>query len=108
MGARWLNRAAGWPAICLVCVVPAALPARPASAQTAPPATPAATPASTPPAGTAAPAAPAKAAAASETGFSFLWSRALRMDFSVTERSEEFQGQKTPDEIGTAALTFNW
>ncbi|MGH7094097.1 MAG: lipid A deacylase LpxR family protein [Stellaceae bacterium] len=43
-----------------------------------------------------------------EAGFSFIWTKSLRMDFSVTERSEEFRGQKTPDAIGTAALTFNW
>ncbi|HVC51340.1 MAG TPA: lipid A deacylase LpxR family protein [Stellaceae bacterium] len=43
-----------------------------------------------------------------ESGFTYLYSKSLRFDFSVAIRSEEFVGQKTPDEIGTAALTFNW
>ena len=43
-----------------------------------------------------------------QAGFSVLWSKSLRVDFSVAERSEEFQGQRSPDTIGTAALTFNW
>jgi hypothetical protein len=42
-----------------------------------------------------------------EGGFALFWSRRLRVDFSVTQRTEEFIGQKTPDEIGTAALSFS-
>lgn len=43
-----------------------------------------------------------------QAGFSMFWSSAIRADFSVVERTEEFIGQKTPDEIGTAALSFSW
>lgn len=43
-----------------------------------------------------------------EVGFSYFWSTKLRLDFSVVERSEEFVGQRTPDEVGTAALAFSW
>jgi lipid A 3-O-deacylase len=41
-----------------------------------------------------------------ETGFALFWSRRVRADFSVTQRSEEFEGQRTPDVIGTASLSF--
>ncbi|HEY1797018.1 MAG TPA: lipid A deacylase LpxR family protein [Stellaceae bacterium] len=43
-----------------------------------------------------------------EAGFSILWNASLRTDFMVMTRSEEFRGQKTPDEVGTASLSFNW
>jgi lipid A 3-O-deacylase len=43
-----------------------------------------------------------------QAGFSVFWSSALRVDFSVVRRTEEFVGQRTPDEIGTAALAFSW
>jgi hypothetical protein len=32
----------------------------------------------------------------------------FRVDFSVVRRTEEFVGQRTPDEIGTASLAFSW
>jgi lipid A 3-O-deacylase len=43
-----------------------------------------------------------------QAGFSVFWSSAFRMDFSVVRRTQEFVGQRTPDEIGTAALSFSW
>jgi len=43
-----------------------------------------------------------------EAGFSILWNASWRTDFMVAERSKEFVGQKTPDTIGTASLSFNW
>ena len=43
-----------------------------------------------------------------QAGFSIFTSNALRVDFSVARRTEEFQGQATPDVIGTAALSFSW
>ena len=43
-----------------------------------------------------------------QAGFSLFWSSAFRVDFSVVRRTEEFAGQHTPDEIGTAALAFSW
>src|SRR5437667_8583147 len=43
-----------------------------------------------------------------QAGFSVLWSKSLRLDISVALRSEEFHGQRTPDDICTAALTFTW
>lgn len=43
-----------------------------------------------------------------QSGFSMFWSSSIRLDLSVVERTEEFIGQKTPDEIGTAALSFSW
>jgi len=43
-----------------------------------------------------------------EAGISLYWSSRLRLGFSVVTRSEEFVGQRTPDEIGTAALAFSW
>jgi lipid A 3-O-deacylase len=42
-----------------------------------------------------------------EAGFAFFWSRRVRADFSVTQRTEEFVGQRTPDVVGTAALSFS-
>ena len=41
-----------------------------------------------------------------DSGFVFLWSSRVRIDFSVVRRTEEFYGQRTPDVIGTAALNF--
>ena len=43
-----------------------------------------------------------------QAGFSVLWSKSLRLDISVALRTEEFHGQRTPDDICTAALTFSW
>jgi lipid A 3-O-deacylase len=43
-----------------------------------------------------------------QAGFSFFTSNAFRVDFSVVRRTEEFQGQRTPDVIGTASLSFAW
>lgn len=43
-----------------------------------------------------------------EVGFSILWNASWRTDFMAVTRSEEFVGQKTPDTIGTASLSFNW
>jgi lipid A 3-O-deacylase len=43
-----------------------------------------------------------------EAGFTVLWSTKIRFDFSIVRRTEEFVGQHTPDEIGTAALAFSW
>jgi lipid A 3-O-deacylase len=43
-----------------------------------------------------------------QTGFAVFWSTRLRLDFSIVRRTEEFVGQHTPDEIGTAALAFSW
>ena len=43
-----------------------------------------------------------------QAGFSVFWSTAVRADFSVVERTEEFEGQHGPDPIGTASLSFSW
>jgi lipid A 3-O-deacylase len=43
-----------------------------------------------------------------QAGFSMFWSSAIRLDLSVVRRTEEFSGQATPDEIGTAAVSFSW
>lgn len=43
-----------------------------------------------------------------QVGFSLFWSTAIRTDFSVVRRTEEFYGQHTPDVIGTASLSFSW
>ena len=43
-----------------------------------------------------------------QAGFSVLWSKSLRLDVIVALRTEEFHGQRTPDDICTAALTFTW
>lgn len=43
-----------------------------------------------------------------EAGFTFMASQNWRFDFSVVRRTEEFYGQRTPDVLGTAALSFNW
>jgi lipid A 3-O-deacylase len=41
-----------------------------------------------------------------EAGFALFWSSRVRADISVTQRTEEFYGQRTPDVVGTAALSF--
>ena len=43
-----------------------------------------------------------------EAGVSLLWSRSLRVDLSVTGRSQEFHGQHGDDDVCAAALTFSW
>ncbi|HZK91096.1 MAG TPA: lipid A deacylase LpxR family protein [Stellaceae bacterium] len=43
-----------------------------------------------------------------EAGVSVLWSQSLRVDLSVTTRSEEFIGQHGSDDVCTAALTWSW
>jgi len=43
-----------------------------------------------------------------QAGFFVLWSKSLRFDMSVALCTEEFHGQRTPDDICTAALTFTW
>jgi hypothetical protein len=43
-----------------------------------------------------------------QAGFSMFWASAIRLDLSVVRRTEEFEGQATPDEIGTAAVAFSW
>jgi hypothetical protein len=43
-----------------------------------------------------------------QAGVSLFWSSAVRLDFSVVGRTKEFEGQDTPDVIGTAALSFGW
>ena len=43
-----------------------------------------------------------------QAGFSVFWSTAVRVDFSVVERTEEFDGQNGSDPIGTASLSFSW
>jgi lipid A 3-O-deacylase len=41
-------------------------------------------------------------------GFAVQWLAWLRLDVSVSLRSEEFRGQPTPDDICIASLTFTW
>jgi hypothetical protein len=43
-----------------------------------------------------------------QAGVSMFWSSAVRLDFSVVGRSKEFEGQDTPDVIGTAQASFGW
>ena len=43
-----------------------------------------------------------------QAGFSLVWSTSFRFDVSVVRRTEEFRGQRTPDEICTVALAFSW
>lgn len=43
-----------------------------------------------------------------QAGVSMFWSSSIRADLSVVRRSEEFKGQRGPDAIGTAALSFSW
>lgn len=42
-----------------------------------------------------------------ETGVALFWSRRLRFDLSVTQRTEEFEGQRTPNVVGAASLSFS-
>jgi lipid A 3-O-deacylase len=42
-----------------------------------------------------------------QAGVALMWSRRVRFDFSVVRRTEEFVGQRAPDVIGTAALSFS-
>ncbi|MGH7087499.1 MAG: lipid A deacylase LpxR family protein [Stellaceae bacterium] len=41
-----------------------------------------------------------------QSGVALMWARRVRVDFSVARRTEEFAGQRTPDVIGTAAISF--
>jgi hypothetical protein len=43
-----------------------------------------------------------------QAGFALFWSTAVKVDFSVVRRTEEFYGQRTPDVVGTASLSFSW
>jgi lipid A 3-O-deacylase len=43
-----------------------------------------------------------------QTGVSVYWSSSLRLDASVVRRTEEFEGQRTPDVIETVAASFSW
>ncbi len=43
-----------------------------------------------------------------QAGFSASWSKSLRLDVSVMLRTKEFRGQRSNDEVCTAALTFTW
>jgi hypothetical protein len=43
-----------------------------------------------------------------QAGFSFFWSASFRLDLSVVRRTQEFRGQRTPDEVCTIAVAFNW
>lgn len=43
-----------------------------------------------------------------ETGVAVNWSKSVRLDVAVMERSKEFYGQQSDDVLGTAALTFTW
>ncbi|HLJ64250.1 MAG TPA: lipid A deacylase LpxR family protein [Stellaceae bacterium] len=41
-------------------------------------------------------------------GIALFWSSAFRLDFTVGTRSPEFVGQRHPDLLGSAALSFSW
>jgi lipid A 3-O-deacylase len=43
-----------------------------------------------------------------QAGVSVYSGTAIRVDFSVVRRTEEFEGQHSPDVIGTASLSFSW
>jgi hypothetical protein len=43
-----------------------------------------------------------------QAGASMFWSNGIRLDFSVARRTMEFEGQGSPDVIGTAAFSFTW
>ncbi len=43
-----------------------------------------------------------------QAGFSLVWSASFRFDLSVVRRTEEFRGQRTPDETCTLAVAFSW
>jgi lipid A 3-O-deacylase len=42
-----------------------------------------------------------------QSGVALLWSRRVRLDLSVVRRTDEFEGQRTPDVVGTMALSFS-
>ncbi|WP_158240718.1 lipid A deacylase LpxR family protein [Telmatospirillum siberiense] len=42
-----------------------------------------------------------------QAGFSLFWSRSWRIDISGIRRTREYDGQHTPDVIGTATLSFS-
>lgn len=42
-----------------------------------------------------------------QAGFSLFWSSAWRLDFSAVRRTREFDGQHSPDLIGTASIAFS-
>jgi lipid A 3-O-deacylase len=42
-----------------------------------------------------------------QAGFSVFWSSDWRLDFGAVRRTEEFEGQRAPDVIGTATLSFS-
>ena len=41
-------------------------------------------------------------------GASIFWSDRIRLDLSAVRRTDEFVGQRAPDVIGTAAVSFSW
>jgi hypothetical protein len=41
-------------------------------------------------------------------GFSMFWSTSIRVDISIVRRTREFRGQSSPDEVGSAAISFSW
>jgi len=41
-------------------------------------------------------------------GASVFWSRAARLDFTVTERTKEFYGQVAPDRFGSVSLVVGF
>ncbi len=43
-----------------------------------------------------------------QAGASLYWSSRVRLDASVVRRTEEFEGQRTPDVIRTVAAAFSW
>jgi hypothetical protein len=43
-----------------------------------------------------------------QCGLSVFWSTKIRLDFSIARRTAEFVGQRSPDEVGTAAVAFSW
>jgi hypothetical protein len=40
-------------------------------------------------------------------GVALLWSRDIKLDFGVVRRTDEFDGQRTPDVLGTASISFS-
>lgn len=43
-----------------------------------------------------------------QAGLSVYWSDRIRLDLAAVRRSVEFVGQRAPDVIGTAAISFSW
>lgn len=43
-----------------------------------------------------------------QAGFSVFWSDRIRLNFSAVRRTDQFVGQRAPDVIGTAGLSFSW